>query len=322
MMEHLILIFGITFLFSVVGTKAMTLLTIIDDPIENRSSHATPTPTSGGVAVITAFFLFLVLSKAPFTMSVITILISAVLISLIGFIDEFREISFKIRLIIQLLISGALLIFILQPSSMLSALYVLLLLILLGGFTNAFNFIDGLNGMSSGGAIVAALFAGLYFQDLSVYYLALVPALLGFFIFNVRGKIFIGDVGSLFLGFIFPALLLLKPDQLNSSILVLGHLFFLYLSDVSVTIIRRLCAGQSVVLPHRDFFFLRLHRAGFSHLRVSFLYAGFTFFQGMTLLLFPLNTKMDFIYLYLFDSIFYGCVLYLMNLQFRQKVTV
>jgi UDP-N-acetylmuramyl pentapeptide phosphotransferase/UDP-N-acetylglucosamine-1-phosphate transferase len=320
-MDHLILIFIITLLFSLVGTKAMTMLTILDRPIENRSSHKTPTPTSGGVAVIAAFFLFLILAKICFTSSVIMILTGAVIIASIGFIDEFREISFKVRLLLQLLVSGILLLFILQPADSGSILYTLMLLILLGGFMNAFNFIDGLNGMSSGGAIVAALFAGIYFQEQSLYYFALVPALLGFFAFNVRGKIFIGDVGSLFLGFIFPALLLFKPNQLTSSILVLGHLFFLYLSDVSVTILRRLLTGQSVVLPHRDFFFLRLHRAGFSHLRVSFLYAGFTFFQGLILLLFPLNIKMDFVYLYLFDSIIYACVLYVINLQFHQKVT-
>lgn len=300
----------------------MTILTILDKPVENRSSHQKPTPTSGGVAVIAAFFLFLVLAKVLFTSSVILILTGAVITASIGFIDEFREISFKVRLLMQLLVSGILLTVLLQPElTTTSFLYTLMLLILLGGFINAFNFIDGLNGMCSGGAIVAALFAGIYFQEQSLYYFALVPALLGFFVFNLRGKIFIGDVGSLFLGFIFPALLLLRPNQLNSSILVLGHLFFLYLSDVSVTILRRLRTGQSVVLPHRDFFFLRLHRAGFSHLRVSFLYASFTFFQGMILLLFPLNTKVDFVYLYLFDSIIYASVLYLMNLQFRQKVT-
>lgn len=313
--------FAITLLFSLVATKAMTMLPILDAPIENRSSHKTPTPTSGGIAVIAAFFLFLILTNASFNSSIAMILGGSVLIAAIGFIDDFREISFKIRLMVQLLVGGIILIIILKPDlSLSSCLYIFMLLILLGGFTNAFNFIDGLNGMASSAAILTALFSGIYFRDESLYYFALVPALIGFLAFNARGKIFIGDVGSLFLGFIFPALLLLKPNVLNSSILVLGHLLFLYLSDISVTIIRRLLKGQSVVLPHRDFSFLRLHRAGLSHMMVTFLYAGFTLFQGITLLLLPLNTKMDFVFLYIFDIIICGIALYAMNLYFHKNV--
>jgi UDP-N-acetylmuramyl pentapeptide phosphotransferase/UDP-N-acetylglucosamine-1-phosphate transferase len=323
MMEQMSYPFIITLLFSLVGTKAMTILTILDNPIDNRSSHNMPTPTSGGVAVITSFLLFLFLSKVPLTMTVGAIIGGATLIAAIGFIDEFHEITFKVRLILQLFIGGILLIIVLRPDLTFSSiLYVIALWILLGGFTNAFNFIDGLNGMCGGGAMVAAIFAGLYFPEQSLYYFALVPALLGFLVFNVRGKIFLGDVGSLFLGFIFPALLLLSPTQLKSSILILGHLFFPYLSDISVTIFRRLLAGQTVVYPHRDFFFLRLHRAGLNHLQVAVIFAGFTLFQGLTLFIFPLKTGIEFLYLYVFDSIIYGFVLYMMNAYFHQKVTV
>jgi len=320
MLQQMLLPLVISFLCSLLGTRGMIALPILDIPEGARSSHKTPTPTSGGVSVILSFMVFLYLSGASFTSNLIIILSGAFLIAAIGFIDEIKELSFKFRLLLQIIIATVVLSITLNPDlTFASFAYFMLLLFLLCGFMNAFNFIDGLNGMSGGAALVGAFFAGLYFQDQSVYYFALVPVLLGFLFFNVQGKIFLGDVGSLFLGSLLPTLLLLNPDVLTSSILVIGHLFFLYLFDLTVMMAYRLITGETVFTPHRGWFYFRLQAAGFSHLGVSGFYAGFTTFQGIFLLLIPMDTKLSFALLYLFDITFYSIVLYYINKYYRKK---
>lgn len=183
-----------------------------------------------------------------------------------------------------------------------------LLVILLAGFINATNFCDGLNGLLGTGMMIATVFLSYYIKDLAPYLLPLSAGLFMFLIYNWRGKIFMGDVGSFFLGLYVPALLLTTPHLLF-NILVLGHLLFIYILDVSVTIARRIIQKQSVVKPHRDFHFHHLRDMGLPHLAVTSIYGFFSLLQGLTLNLMRLETLGDFVYLYLFDFALYGSLL-------------
>ena len=202
---------------SFIVTHGMMKLKVLDHP-EERSSHVHPIPTSGGVGIICGFLAFMVAYHfyvAPLiTPSVLWIVGGAMFLGLVGFVDEIIEISFLKRLALQLIVSAVVMINVFSSVDLLSLKF-LVLLILLGGFVNAYNFFDGLDGLAGTGALVVSLFAFLFFSNTSVLYLALVPGLLGFLYWNYKGKIIQGDVGTFFTGFCLPSFLLLEFHELN-----------------------------------------------------------------------------------------------------------
>lgn len=150
-------------------------------------------------------------------------------------------------------------------------------------FTNAFNFMDGLDGLAAGGSLVASFFGiiiGVLFQELSFLYISfsLFFAHLGFMIYNFSpAQIFMGDVGSQFLGLLWSVLLLLSTQakHVMLSVYTVPLLFFAFMYDVAWTMVRRLVKRQSIWYPHRTFLFHILHRTGLSHRRISLIYMTF-----------------------------------------------
>jgi len=148
------------------------------------------------------------------------------------------------------------------------------------GMTNAFNFMDGSDGMAGTGAVVAGLCIGLFGLLLQAH----VPMLLGgflaaaaagFLVFNwPPARIFMGDVGSGFLGTFFAALPLVFPAT-TRPLVFLPILFCLwpYIYDPFVSVLRRIANRKNPFEPHREFLFHRLIRSGVSHSRAAMLYA-------------------------------------------------
>jgi UDP-N-acetylmuramyl pentapeptide phosphotransferase/UDP-N-acetylglucosamine-1-phosphate transferase len=139
---------------------------------------------------------------------------------------------------------------------------------------NFTNFMDGLDGMVAGCMAVALAAAALQLAAPWPIW-ALVGALLGFLIWNWSpAKVFMGDVGSTFLGAVFAGLVLQAPTwpEALGLLLVATPL----LGDACLCVPRRLLAGQQVFQAHRLHLFQRLHQAGWSHARVSSLYIGAT----------------------------------------------
>lgn len=289
-------------------SKGMMQLGVLDIP-EDRSSHAVPIPTSGGVAIIAGFFTFLC-AYHTYTAPLLTeplgwILAGACILGIVGYIDEIIEISFRKRLIIQLLVCGIVL-WKSFPALPLGSPHYFVFLILLAGFINAYNFFDGLNGLATGSALVICLFAFTFFQSSAVFYLAFVPGFLGFLMLNLRGKIFQGDVGTFFTGLCLPSFLLLENKDLGDSVLFMGHLFFPMLFDVSVTIAHRLIRRKTVTKPHKGFFFHRLNSKGWPHLKVSVLYASCILLQGVTGFIFNFYDAVTVEIIYAFNTVFYS----------------
>ena len=147
---------------------------------------------------------------------------------------------------------------------------------------NFINFMDGLDGLVSG--CMAVAIACLAFSLSAPWPLwALVGSLLGFLFWNWSpAKVFMGDVGSTFLGAVFAGLVLQAPSwpAAFSYLLVATPL----LGDAFVCVPRRLLAGQRVFQAHRLHLFQRLHQAGWSHARVSLTYIAATSVLGCALL--------------------------------------
>lgn len=301
---------ALSFLISFVITWGMQKIALLDKPTKNRSSHKTPTPTSAGVGFIagslSAFLYLKYFTDQAILPHSFWIITGASLLAIVGFMDDLKDISFKKRLVAQLVVATTLVFLINDwPRDFFWWTGVCaILVLLLSGFINATNFCDGLNGLLGTGMMLVTLFLGLSIPHLAHLYLPLSTGLFAFLLFNWRGKIFMGDVGSFFLGLFVPGVLLLTPDLL-AHIILLGHFFFIYILDISITIARRLWQKKSVVTPHQDFHFHHLHKMGLPHLGVTFIYGTFTALQGLMYYLMKIEGIGDFLYLYVFDAAIY-----------------
>jgi UDP-N-acetylmuramyl pentapeptide phosphotransferase/UDP-N-acetylglucosamine-1-phosphate transferase len=155
------------------------------------------------------------------------------------------------------------------------------------GLTNAFNFMDGIDGIAGGQALIAGFgwaMAGWYVDDglVSVTGLLLAGSSLGFLGHNwPPARIFMGDVGSAFLGYTC-AVLPVIAGRANPRMIVVGVLLvWPFVFDATLTMLRRLCRGENIFSAHRSHLYQRLVIVGFSHRFVSLLYAGLAIAGGI-----------------------------------------
>ena len=245
-----------------------------------RSSHLRPTPRGGGVSfVLVALFAssFAFFSGQGYPSTSLSIVVAP--LAFVGFLDDRLSLPASWRYGVQLLTAGALLflsplakhVFFGAASGNLIHLSAFCLLLLtVTAVINFSNFMDGLDGLLAG--CMAVTISALTL-DLRLYWShwALVGALIGFLIWNWSpAKVFMGDVGSTFLGSVFAGLLLQASSWQDSLcyLLVATPL----LADAAICVIRRLCSCQRVFEAHRLHLFQRLNQAGWPHSRVSLLY--------------------------------------------------
>jgi len=148
------------------------------------------------------------------------------------------------------------------------------------GLTNAYNFMDGIDGLAGSQAVIAGdAWAGLGWLRgeplVSLLGLLVAGSSLGFLLHNwPPARIFMGDVGSAFLGFTFAALAVVAALQ-NPRFAVAGILLvWPFVFDTSFTLVRRLCHRENVFAAHRSHLYQRLVIAGYSHRTVTLLYVG------------------------------------------------
>jgi UDP-N-acetylmuramyl pentapeptide phosphotransferase/UDP-N-acetylglucosamine-1-phosphate transferase len=282
---------------AVLGSGVAALLTswirvwaqkrLLDVPNE-RSSHVAPTPRGGGLAVV-AVVIGGVLLFAPQLRAgthVAGYVAGALLIAIVSFIDDVRPVSFRARLLVH---SAAALIAIGAYTGWQGAAFPLLAwgpgvaggltFLWIVGLTNAYNFMDGIDGLAG----VQAVISGLAWCIIGFIMSTPAPALIGllaaaasagFLLHNwPPARIFMGDVGSAFLGYTF-AVLPLMIDTAGPSIMAAGMLIVgLFVFDTVFTFLRRLAARENVFLAHRSHLYQRLTTAGRSHRTVTLLYA-------------------------------------------------
>jgi len=262
---------------------------LLDQP-NARSSHSQPTPRGGGVAFVlvaaaasTIGWLGPSFSAQPTLtgsqLAMVALPLLALPLAVVGFLDDRHNLSSGLRYGVQL--ATALLLILISPLP-LPWLGLPLLLIAVTAVINFTNFMDGLDGLVAGCMAVALASAALWLAAPWPIW-ALVGALLGFLIWNWSpAKVFMGDVGSTFLGALFAGLVLQAttwPEALG-LLLVATPL----LGDAFLCVPRRLLAGHRVFQAHRLHLFQRLHQAGWPHAHVSSLYIGATAVLALALL--------------------------------------
>lgn len=258
-----------------------------------RSSHTRPTPYGGGLAIVGVILVgFIAYSIWQHNWSWFQVggyAIGGLLIAGISWLDDVRTVSYRWRLGVHS-ISAFLVIIILgccRESNMplgenlhLSWLGPIIIFFWIVGLTNAYNFMDGIDGIAGGQAVVtgcswAALGNIGGYPMLEVLGWLVAGGSLGFLVYNWSpARIFMGDVGSAFLGYTFAVLPFMVVEH-NLQLAVAGFLMvWPFIFDSIFTFVRRLCRGENVFAAHRSHLYQRLVSAGYSHQSVSLLYIG------------------------------------------------
>ena len=284
-----------------------------------RSSHKTPTPQGGGIAVIAATVgvvvaccLFGVPSLGG--QALWLVLAATVFIAVVGAIDDIRPIAVMPRLILQ--VAGVAIVLAALPVDLrvVPLLPYWLERALLGlailWFVNLVNFMDGIDWMTV--AEVAPLTSGLVLfglmgalpRDATIVALALCGAVIGFAPFNRPvARLFLGDVGSLPIGLLLGWLLVVLAGTGHFAAALLLPLY--YLADATITLLRRLANGEPVWQAHRSHFYQRAMDGGFSVYQV----VGRVFLLNIALIGFAATTLLTTSYLLHAAALIAGCVL-------------
>lgn len=255
-----------------------------------RSSHEVPTPRLGGVAVILGTWAGALILRPE---GAWPLLVAATLIGAVGLADDFGSLHFGTKALAQALVAAGLVLFYQPP--LLSGAPALLKLGVFGvgvlwivALSNAFNFMDGIDGIIGGVAIINVLFLSLLAGGTPLAVLA--GATAGFLIWNVNpASIFLGDSGSYFLGFLLAAGALYAPLPGNgwsplvffAAVLVFTPLLF----DTAYTLLRRLRASKNIFSAHREHIYQQITPATGMHRRTSNLYYGAAVLAGIGALL-------------------------------------
>lgn len=258
-----------------------------------RSSHSRPTPSGGGVAIVLGTLLgvtiFLMLTR-QLSLTWGILLIGAALVAVISWLDDLYTMPSTIRIAIH----GASALCVLMGVGAIQQLNLPLVgdlyLGWLGyGFTffwiialiNGYNFMDGLDGLAGTQAVIAGLTwtgLGYWANTPLVMALGLLVAVssLGFLAYNwPPARIFMGDVGSAFLGYTF-AMLAVLGAQHHGKLAFMGALvLWPFLFDTLFTLGRRWQRGENVFQAHRSHLYQRLVISGHSHRTVTILYGSF-----------------------------------------------
>lgn len=278
---------------------------IIDKP-NNRSSHTSITLRGGGIIFPIALCIAFFLGYVSWEITLAVLLVGAV-----SFIDDIRPLTQLPRFASQVIAVG-LVFYDLQLFS--ESLWLLpIVFVLLIGWVNAFNFMDGINGIT----VLYALAAIVSFSFLPVNESSL-PLLITmglscfvFGLFNVRkkAKTFAGDVGSismaLFLGY-FMIKTILETGQV-------GYILFfsVYGIDAIITIVVRLKNKENIFQPHRSHLYQYMaNEMGYSHILVSFIYAGIQLLiNGLVVYM---QTKGDLSYFFIMEILLILTLVYLL----------
>lgn len=283
---------------------------LIDLP-NSRSSHTQPTARGGGIVVVVLTLLGLGISllwattlpKLPY----IALLNGGILISVVSWLDDLNPLPARLRFaahsIASLLVIVALLIANGQSQSLSTSLSVssiwigcIFAFIWIVGLTNAYNFMDGIDGIAGLQATIAGIAwtaVGWYIHApiIMLSGLLIAASSIGFLGHNWSpAKVFMGDVCSAFLGFIFAALPLLAA-QVSPKLLIFGLIIvWPFIFDTSFTIIRRAINGENIFQAHRSHLYQRLVILGYTHENVTLLYGGLSTLSAILAFFWYINT--------------------------------
>jgi UDP-N-acetylmuramyl pentapeptide phosphotransferase/UDP-N-acetylglucosamine-1-phosphate transferase len=245
---------------------------VLDRP-NPRSLHERPVPRTGGIAVMAATASALAFGAFELWWC----LALALCLGVLSFVDDLRGVPTSARLAVHVAAAGVFVWYLLSPMHVLEQLVLMLALVWI---TNLYNFMDGADGLAAGMSIIGfaayAIAAGLAnHAAMAVLCAAISAAAAGFLVHNFHpAKIFLGDVGSIPLGFLAAGLGLVgwRDDlwALWFPVLAFGP----FIADATVTLVRRLVRGERVWLAHREHYYQRMVRMGLGHRRTALICYG------------------------------------------------
>lgn len=282
----------------------------ITDVPTNRSSHSIPTPKGGGLGFVTtstiAFVIYFAWQGILTSETYLSLIITLSIVASLGWFDDKNNLPAITRFSIQVIAAVIILFFVGGLSTFsfpfiaefsLGFLSPFLGILWITGVTNIYNFMDGVDGIATEQALTASagwmIFAFLWNEPiLLTINLIVFATVLVFLIYNwAPAKIFMGDVGSLFLGFFFSVMPFLAASvseeyTIASTLWIGALLLWPFLFDSSSTLVRRLTNGENIFEAHRSHLYQRLNIAGWSHSKISTLYLAFSLMCLIIALLF------------------------------------
>lgn len=237
---------------------------LLDVP-NQRSSHTVPTPRGGGLGILVGVGAALTVAAGLGLGALkVGLLAGAALVAICGLWDDFHGLSVRIRLLIQCVAAGMVIagsggldrLPLPEPLAIPlgvagSALAVLWIV----GVTNIYNFLDGIDGFAGAQGLIAGAALALIDHRFSVAGSALAGASAGFLMHNWHpARIFMGDVGSTTLGFLFAALpwQIEPPGGRSRAVYFVALFLWFFLADGVFTLIRRVLRGEKIWLSHRS----------------------------------------------------------------------
>lgn len=314
-MQLFIVPFIIAGLISFISTPLVRRLAFkigaVDIPKDNRRVHKEPMPLIGGLAIFIGVIITMLIFM-PIDKTSISIMLGAVVMIIGGIIDDIKELRPRNKMLFQIVAAIILILgdvkidFITNPFAKNSGLLYLnylsipITLFWVVGITNTLNFIDGLDGLSAGVAMISSLSLMIVagrFGYTSVIILGAVVAgsCLGFLPFNFNpAKIFMGDTGALFLGFMLAAISIEGVMKSVAAIAVIAPIIILGVPifDTTFAIVRRLLNGQSISTGDKGHLHHRLLNKGYSQKEsVLILYGMSALFGIFAILVAGANSK-------------------------------
>jgi len=300
-----VFVFLVAFVFSFVGTELFRCWSlkrgVLFDIPNERSSHKEPTPRGGGIVFVLICFLGFLIYGILFSQSTFLYFsFISFFVGLVSLLDDFFSLPVWIRFLAHILAASLLIVFFGYTKELyvpiigeiyLGYLGLVVTFLWVVWVINAYNFMDGIDGIAAMQALVAAggwISAGIFLENRDLIFLSgiIMASVLGFLAHNWSpAKIFMGDVGSAFLGFCFAGMPLLAANLQNVSrktsfglLFTLAVFFlFVFIFDTIFTLFRRILRREKIWKAHRTHIYQRLVISGLSHKEVTILYAIMAF---------------------------------------------
>ncbi len=289
-----ILIFLASWFLVGVFEKWLTSRRILDVP-NSRSSHETPTPVGAGIIIVVFTLLSLFFYELVSGRGILfwTIYVGGIAIAIVSWLDDIKSIPAVVRFAVhsiaavlavwqftgfeKIAIYDGVVIDFGQFGGIITVLWIVWL-------TNAYNFMDGIDGLAGVQAVVGSAAWGIFGLIFGLNHIVLLSLIIlasssGFLVYNSRpARVFMGDVGSAFLGYTFAILPLIALAENGSgsikNFIPLAGIGFvwIFVADTVTTFVKRCIAMEKVWQAHRRHIYQELIKSGYSHVRITLFY--------------------------------------------------
>ena len=245
-----------------------------------RSLHAKPTPKLGGLAIMTSV-IFSAIIYCTELLYLVPFLLALIALSLL---DDIVSVKPLIRLAIHFLTAIT---FLFTLDLQTNYLFLIILLFFLVWMINLYNFMDGSDGLAAGMSIIgfgcyAILSIIIGDLDFAIFNIIIITACIGFLFFNFPpAKIFMGDTGSIPLGFLCGALGIIGWYKLLWPLWFPLVVFSPFIIDSGITLLKRLINKESLMDAHRSHYYQRAILIGYSHKQVALFSYGLMICVGI-----------------------------------------